>query len=67
MRLWAAPVACNSSGASRLKWGTPRDLVTGLRAVLSDGREVRGGAKVVKNVSGYDLPKVFTGSLERSV
>ena len=55
-------VACNTSGESRLKWNTPRDLVTGLRAVLSDNREVRGGAKVVKNVSGYDLPKVFTGS-----
>lgn len=55
-------IACNASGQSRLKWNTPRDLVTGLRAVLSDGREVRGGAKVVKNVSGYDLPKVFTGS-----
>ena len=55
-------VACNSYGASKLKWGAPRDLVVGLRAALSDGRDVRGGAKVVKNVAGYDLPKLFVGS-----
>ena len=55
-------VACNSYGASRLKWGAPRDLVVGLRAALSDGRGLRGGAKVVKNVAGYDLPKLFVGS-----
>lgn len=53
---------CNTSGARSLKWGTPRDLVLGSRVLLSDGREVRGGGKVVKNVSGYDLPKLFVGS-----
>ena len=56
-------VACNSCGPSRLKWGAPRDLVVGLEAVLSDGRRIKGGAKVVKNVAGYDLPKIFVGSL----
>ena len=56
-------VACNASGASKLKWGAPRDLVVGLHAMLSDGRHIKGGAKVVKNVAGYDLPKLFVGSL----
>lgn len=55
-------VACNSFGPSKLKWGAPRDLVVGLHAMLSDGRHVKGGAKVVKNVAGYDLPKLFVGS-----
>ncbi len=51
----------NASGTRSLKWGTPRDLVLGARALLSDGRQVRGGGKVVKNVAGYDLPKLFVG------
>lgn len=55
-------VACNQAGMTRLKYGTPRDLVVGLHAVLSDGRFIKAGSKVVKNVSGYDLNKVFTGS-----
>ena len=55
-------IACNAFGASKLKWGAPRDLVVGLHAFLSDGRHVKGGAKVVKNVAGYDLPKLFVGS-----
>ena len=55
-------VATNRSGGTRLKYGAPRDLVTGVRVALSDGREIIGGGKVVKNVSGYDLPKIFTGS-----
>ena len=55
-------VACNRDGPSRLKWGAPRDLVVGLEAILSDGRRIKGGAKVVKNVAGYDLPKLFVGS-----
>ncbi len=55
-------VACNAFGSSKLKWGAPRDLVVGLHAFLSDGRHVKGGAKVVKNVAGYDLPKLFVGS-----
>jgi glycolate oxidase FAD binding subunit len=55
-------VATNTFGASRLKYGAPRDLVVGLHAALSDGRSVRAGSKVVKNVSGYDLNKLFIGS-----
>jgi glycolate oxidase FAD binding subunit len=55
-------VASNEAGATKLKYGAPRDLVVGLSAVLSDGRVVQAGSKVVKNVSGYDLNKLFIGS-----
>lgn len=55
-------VAANTTGFWRPAYGAPRDLVIGLRAVMSGGVEVRGGGKVVKNVAGYDLCKLFTGS-----
>lgn len=55
-------VACNHAGATKVRYGAPRDLVVGLHAALSDGRLVRAGSKVVKNVSGYDLNKLFVGS-----
>lgn len=45
-----------------MRYGAPRDLVIGLRAALSDDRDVKAGSKVVKNVSGYDLNKLFIGS-----
>lgn len=54
-------VATNEAGASKLKYGTPRDLVVALSAALSDGRLAHDGSKVVKNVSGYDLTKLFVG------
>jgi glycolate oxidase FAD binding subunit len=44
------------------RYGLPRDLVLGVRARLPDGTVIRGGGKVVKNVAGYDLPKLFTGA-----
>ena len=44
------------------RYGRPRDLVLGMRARLPGGEEIRGGGKVVKNVAGYDLPKLFTGA-----
>ncbi|MCW3051047.1 MAG: FAD/FMN-containing dehydrogenase, partial [Chthonomonadales bacterium] len=50
------------SGFWRPAYGAPRDLVIGLRAVMADGVEVKGGGKVVKNVAGYDLCKLFTGA-----
>jgi glycolate oxidase FAD binding subunit len=55
-------VATASSGPRRLRYGTPRDLLIGLTVVLADGTVARSGGKVVKNVAGYDLGKLFTGS-----
>jgi glycolate oxidase FAD binding subunit len=55
-------VAAAASGPRRLRWGTPRDLLIGLTVVLADGTVARSGGKVVKNVAGYDLGKLFTGS-----
>ena len=55
-------VAANASGPRRQLYGTVRDLLIGLTVVTADGALVRGGGKVVKNVAGYDLPKLFVGS-----
>jgi glycolate oxidase FAD binding subunit len=55
-------LAANASGPRRHLYGTARDLLIGLTVVLADGSIVRGGGKVVKNVAGYDLPKLFIGS-----
>ena len=55
-------VSTNASGFWRPAYGTPRDLLIGLRAVMTEGKEVKGGGKVVKNVAGYDLCKLFTGA-----
>ena len=57
-----AIAACNSSGALRLGFGTPRDYVIGLKLVHADGIKSKSGGKVVKNVAGYDLNKLYTGS-----
>lgn len=56
-------VASNSSGPRRYKYGTIRDLIIGITVVLHDGTVAKAGGKVVKNVAGYDLSKLFTGSL----
>jgi len=56
-------IATNASGPKRLAYGAPRDLVLGLKAVLADGRLVSPGGKVVKNVAGYDMGKLFIGSI----
>jgi glycolate oxidase FAD binding subunit len=55
-------VAANASGPRRHLYGTARDLVIGMTVVTADGAVVRAGGKVVKNVAGYDLPKLFVGS-----
>ena len=55
-------LASNASGPRRHLSGTARDLLIGLTMVLADGSVVRGGGKVVKNVAGYDLPKLAIGS-----
>jgi glycolate oxidase FAD binding subunit len=56
-------VAANSSGPRRYRYGTIRDLIIGITVVLQNGTVAKAGGKVVKNVAGYDLSKLFTGSL----
>ena len=56
-------VAANSTGPRRYRYGTIRDLIIGITVVLADGTVAKAGGKVVKNVAGYDLSKLFTGSL----
>jgi glycolate oxidase FAD binding subunit len=56
-------LAANMSGPRRLRYGTARDLLIGLRVVTADGTVTKGGAKVVKNVTGYDMNKLYVGSL----
>jgi glycolate oxidase FAD binding subunit len=55
-------VATNDSGALRLKFGGLRDLIIGMTVVLADGTVAKSGGKVVKNVAGYDIHKLMTGS-----
>jgi len=56
-------VATNASGPCRLRYGTARDLVIGTRVVTGNGTIARSGGRVVKNVTGYDLNKLYIGSL----
>jgi glycolate oxidase FAD binding subunit len=56
-------VATNLSGPRRFRYGTARDLLIGVRAAHPDGTLTRGGGMVVKNVSGYDMMKLYVGSL----
>jgi glycolate oxidase FAD binding subunit len=55
-------VAVNTSGPRRMAYGTVRDLLIGVTIVRPDGVLARAGGKVVKNVAGYDLGKLVTGS-----
>ena len=55
-------VAANASGSLRLRYGTARNLVLGLRVVQASGTVVKSGGKVVKNVAGYDVNKLYIGS-----
>jgi glycolate oxidase FAD binding subunit len=55
-------LAANASGPRRHLYGTARDVLIGVTVVTADGALVHGGGKVVKNVAGYDLPKLFIGS-----
>jgi glycolate oxidase FAD binding subunit len=55
-------LAANAFGPRRHLYGTVRDLLIGVTVVTADGGIVRGGGRVVKNVAGYDLPKLFIGS-----
>jgi glycolate oxidase FAD binding subunit len=56
-------LATNAAGPRRHGYGTARDLVVGIRVVAADGQLVRAGGKVMKNVAGYDLLKLYIGSL----
>jgi glycolate oxidase FAD binding subunit len=55
-------LATGTAGPRRLRYGTPRDLVIGITVVRADGTVASSGGKVVKNVAGYDLGKLFAGS-----
>ncbi|HEY1916075.1 MAG TPA: FAD-binding oxidoreductase [Streptosporangiaceae bacterium] len=55
-------LATGVAGPLRLRHGTPRDLVIGVHIIRADGTAARAGGKVVKNVAGYDLGKLFAGS-----
>ncbi len=55
-------IAANDSGALRVRYGSIRDLILGVTVVLANGTIARSGGRVVKNVAGYDLPKLFAGS-----
>jgi glycolate oxidase FAD binding subunit len=56
-------LSTNDSGSLRMRFGALRDLVIGVILALPDGTLARSGGKVVKNVAGYDLPKLATGAL----
>ena len=58
-------VAAGTSGPGRFRHGGVRDFLLGVRFVTGVGELVQGGAKVVKNAAGFDLPKLLVGSLGR--
>jgi FAD/FMN-containing dehydrogenase len=60
-----ACLAADLSGPRRHRYGAARDLVIGVTVVLSDGTVASSGGRVVKNVAGYDLGKLFCGSRGR--
>jgi glycolate dehydrogenase FAD-binding subunit len=55
-------LATGDSGPMRHRYGAARDLVVGMRMALSDGTVAKSGGKVIKNVAGYDLAKLMSGS-----
>lgn len=55
-------VAANDSGPRRQRYGAPRDLIIGMEVALASGTVARSGGRVVKNVAGYDLGRLFCGS-----
>ena len=55
-------VGTNDSGPRRHRYGAPRDLIIGVEFARADGKLAKGGGIVVKNVAGYDLPRLMTGA-----
>src|ERR1700733_9955662 len=55
-------VGTGTAGPRRFRYGAPRDLLIGVTAVRADGVVAHSGGKVVKNVAGYDIGKLFSGS-----
>ncbi len=56
-------IAANAAGPLRQGFGGPRDMVIGLKIATTDGKIAKTGGRVVKNVAGYDLGKLLTGSM----
>ena len=56
-------IAANMNGPRQLAYGTWRDIVLGMQFVTAEGTLVKGGGRVVKNVAGYDIPKLLIGSM----
>ena len=56
-------IATGAAGPYRARYGTMRDLLVGLTVVRANGTVVKGGGRVVKNVTGYDIPKLHVGAL----
>src|SRR4029077_17579557 len=56
-------IAANLTGPRRSSYGAVRDLVIGMKVALASGEQIKAGGKVVKNVAGYDMCKLFVGSL----
>ncbi|MGH7855457.1 MAG: FAD-binding oxidoreductase [Candidatus Binatia bacterium] len=56
-------IAANLNGPRRSFYGSARDLVIGMKVVLASGESIKAGGKVVKNVAGYDMCKLFVGSV----
>jgi len=55
-------LATSSAGSLRLRYGAPRDMVLGIKIATTEGKVVKTGGRVVKNVAGYDMGKLLVGS-----
>jgi glycolate dehydrogenase FAD-binding subunit len=55
-------VAANATGSYRCHYGTPRDMVLGMKIATTEGKVIKSGGRVVKNVAGYDITKLLIGS-----